>query len=126
MPASPPELLPEDRELLERLARRIVELRLETPALLTLETGRPLSLLAGQAMIFFEPFVQALFRLPDYQRVAALVERRDALESLAQMIERGADERMRKGRPPQGAAPSEARPSEREPRERLPQEPRDT
>jgi hypothetical protein len=31
-----------DRALLERLARRVVELKLETPALLTLETARPL------------------------------------------------------------------------------------
>ena len=51
-------------QLLDRLAVRIVELRLETPAILTLETARPLSLLAAQAMMFFEPFAQALFRFP--------------------------------------------------------------
>jgi len=86
-------LTEDDRALLERLARRVVELRLETPALLTLETARPLSVLAGQAMLFFEPFAQALFRLPDYRRLAALVERREAMEALAAMIERAADER---------------------------------
>ena len=83
----------DDRALLERLAKRVVELRLETPALLTLETARPLSVLAGQAMLFFEPFAQAMFRLPDYRRVAALVERRDALEALATAIEHAAAER---------------------------------
>ena len=83
----------DDRALLERLAKRVVELRLETPALLTLETARPLSVIAGQAMLFFEPFAQALFRLPDYRRVAALVERRDAMEALASLIERATDER---------------------------------
>ena len=86
-------LTDDDRALLERLARRVVELRLETPALLTLETARPLSVIAGQAMLFFEPFAQALFRLPDYRRIAALVERREAMEALAAMIERAADER---------------------------------
>ena len=86
-------LAPEDRELLARLAARVVELRLETPAILTLETARPLSVVAGQAMLFFEPFAQALFRLPDYRRLAALVERREAMEALAAMIERAADER---------------------------------
>ena len=91
-------LAPEDQALLEKLASRVVELRLETPALLTLETARPLSVLAGQAMLFFEPFAQALFRLPDYRRVAALVERRDALEALAGMIERATDERERAGK----------------------------
>jgi hypothetical protein len=88
----------DDRALLERLAKRVVELRLETAALLTLETARPLSVIAGQAMLFFEPFAQAMFRLPDYRRVAALVERRDAMEALAGMIERATDEREQAGR----------------------------
>ena len=91
-------LAPEARALLERLARRVVELRLEVPALLTIETARPLSVLAGQAMLFFEPFVQALFRFAEYRRVAALIERRDALEELARVIEHEAEERGRKGR----------------------------
>ena len=91
-------LTDDDRALLEKLARRVVELKLETPALLTLETARPLSVLAGQAMLFFEPFAQALFRFPEYRRVAALVEQREALEALAAMIERAADERERAGR----------------------------
>ena len=93
-------LTDEDRALLERLARRVVELRLETPALLTLETARPLTVLAGQAMLFFEPFAQALFRLPDYRRVAALVERREAMEALSAMIERATDEREKTGKKP--------------------------
>ena len=93
-------LTDDDRALLERLARRVVELRLETPALLTLETARPLSVIAGQAMLFFEPFAQALFRLPDYRRIAALVERRDAMEVLASLIERAADERPHAARKP--------------------------
>jgi hypothetical protein len=89
----------EDRALIERLAARIVELRLETPAILTLETARPVSLVAGQAMLFFEPIVQALFRLPDYRRFAALAERRDALEALTVAIEQAAEARERVGRP---------------------------
>jgi hypothetical protein len=46
-------------------------------------------------MLFFEPFAQALFHLPEYRRVAALVERREALEALARMIELATDERER-------------------------------
>ena len=90
--ASEPALSAEDLALLERVAQRVVELRLETPAILTLESARPLSLIAGQAMIFFEPLVQALFRITEYRRFAALVERRDALEHLSQRIEERADQ----------------------------------
>ena len=85
--ASEPELTPEDRALLERLAVRVVELHLTTPAILTLESGRPLSLLAGQTMLFFEPLAQALFGMRDLRRYAALVERREVIEIFTRMIE---------------------------------------
>ena len=92
-------LAADDQALLERLAQRVVELRLETPAILTLETARPLSVVAGQAMLFFEPFAQMLFRMNDYRRLAALIERREALEALTRLIEDGADARERASRP---------------------------
>ena len=92
MATSPPNLTPDERRVLERLADRVVELRMEVPAILTLETARPLSLLAGQTMTFFEPVVQALFRVSDYRLYASLVERRDCLELLARMIETRADD----------------------------------
>ena len=85
-------LAAEDRALLERVAVRVVELRLEVPAILTLESVRPLSFVASQAMIFFQPLVQALLRFGDYQRFAALAERRDALEVLTALIERRVEE----------------------------------
>jgi hypothetical protein len=84
-------LTPEDRALLERVAGRVVELRMEVPAILTLETLTPMSLVAGQAMVFFEPFVAAMLRLPDYRRFAALIERRETLPLLVQLIEGRAD-----------------------------------
>jgi hypothetical protein len=69
-------LTADDRALLDRVARRVVELRLEVPALLALESCRPLSLLASQSMLFFEPLVQALLRMGQYRRFALLTERR--------------------------------------------------
>ena len=89
--SSDPLITPEDRALLDRIAARLVELHLEVPALLTLEGGRPLSLLAGQTMVFFEPIVRALFRLPDYRRFALLIERRETLDILIQLVEQHAD-----------------------------------
>ena len=88
---SEPALAPEDCELLERLARRVVELRMDVPAILTLETARPLTVVASQTMVFFEPLVQSLFSFPHYRRFALLVERRDAIEYLMKTIEAEAD-----------------------------------
>lgn len=91
MASKPPELAPEDAALIDRLAARVVELRLEVPAVLALETGKPLSLLAGQTMTFFEPLVQAMFGFAEYRRFAALIERREAIEALIQSIETKAE-----------------------------------
>ena len=88
-----PALDQEDRALLDRLAARIVELRLETPAILTLESARPVALLASSSMTFFEPFVQSLFRLPEYRRFPALAGRREAMEELTRRIEALAEAR---------------------------------
>lgn len=88
---SDPAITTEDQALLARIATRIVELRLEVPALLTIEGARPLSLLAGQTMVFFEPIVGAFLRLPDYRRFAQLIERRETLEILMRLIEEHAD-----------------------------------
>ena len=93
--AKPEAFTSEDEALLDRLAARIVELRMEVPAVLALESGRSLGFLASQAMIFLEPFARALFRLPDYRRLAALIERRETVEKLTAKIEARADEAHR-------------------------------
>jgi hypothetical protein len=61
--------------------------RMTVPAILFLESVKPLSFLSSQALYFFEPMVRAFFSLPDYDRVAALLERRESLESLLVRIE---------------------------------------
>ena len=109
MASEAPALAAEDLALLERVAARVVELRLEVPAILTLESVRPLSFVASQAMIFFQPLVQALLRFSDYRRFAALAERREALETLTALIERRAEasraeRRAARAGPAKGAA----------------------
>ena len=91
-PANAESLSPEDEALLDRLAVRVVELRMEVPAILALESARPLTFVASQAMVFFEPVARALFPLPDYRRLVALVERRETVEKLIAKIEARADD----------------------------------
>lgn len=106
MASDPPPLTDEDKALLDRVATRVVELHMEVPAILALESARPLTVIAGQSLIFFEPFVLAMFRLPDYRRFATLIERRDVIEELVQRIERGEDERRQARRAAKQAARS--------------------
>ena len=92
MASEPRPLSAEDQALLDRLAARVVELHLEVPAILALETARPLTVVASQALIFFEPLIQSLFRFSDYRRITTLVERREVVESLIRRIEAAAEE----------------------------------
>ena len=82
------ERTPEDDRLLDRIAEATVRWRMTVPAILFLESVKPLSFVGSQTMYFFEPMVRALFAVPDYERVAALMERRENVEALLVAIER--------------------------------------
>jgi hypothetical protein len=86
---------PEDERLLDRLAEFAVARRMTVPAILFLESVKPLSFLGSQALYFFEPMVRALFTVPEYERFAALMERRENIEVLLVKIEEK-DEKARR------------------------------
>ena len=87
------EILPEDvseedaERILERIATEIVSRRLTAPAIFFLESCSPLSFIGSQAMIVLEPFIHAIFKLPDYRRFALMMERPENVRKLIAMIE---------------------------------------
>lgn len=89
VPPGPSEgaLRPEDERLLDRIADRVVGMSMTVPAILFLESVKPLSFVGSQALYFFEPMVRAFFTVPEYERFAALLERRETLEALLVRIE---------------------------------------
>lgn len=87
------EISEDDRALLAKLSDWLVERRLETPAVLFLESVRPLSFVGAQGMYFLEPFARAIFNVKDYERLARMLERRENLELLVRAIEDAADAR---------------------------------
>ncbi len=92
--ASEPAVLNDgDRALLDGVAARVCEWHMEVPAILTLESVKPLSLVGSQAMFFFEPIVLSLFHWPGYRRLAELIEQREHVDSLIAMIEAHAQRR---------------------------------
>ena len=77
----------EDDELIEKVARKMVNMRLTVPAIFLLESSKPLAFLGGQLLVFLEPFIQTLFNFKQYQRFAFLMENRDNWERLLRKIE---------------------------------------
>ncbi|UCE65614.1 MAG: hypothetical protein JSU85_12205 [Candidatus Zixiibacteriota bacterium] len=87
----PPEeetLSKNEQEVLFKLADFIVRKGFTVPAILTLETVKPLNYLGSQAMVFLEPFVQAVFKdISRYNTFRRMMEKRDNVERLLQKIE---------------------------------------
>jgi hypothetical protein len=77
----------EDDQLIEKVARKLVNMSLTVPAIFLLESSKPLAFLGGQLLVFLEPFIQTLFNFKQYQRFAFLMENRDNWERLLRKIE---------------------------------------
>lgn len=87
--------VPPDRrdKILNKIARKIVDLRLTPIAIVLLEANKPLSYVGSQLMVFFQPIVTSLFPFHMYEEIAALMEDRANIEQLITAIERTEDER---------------------------------
>ena len=75
------------KELIEKLAKAIVERGLSAPAILFLESVKPMNFLGSQAMLFLEPIIKVVFPYQSYSEVAILLENRGCIEQLILELE---------------------------------------
>jgi len=111
-PANPGEMSGE--ELLDAVAKRIVQMRLAVPAVFFLESSKPLSFVGSQVLVFLQPFVEAFLTVRNYQRFAHLMEDRKNVELLIRRIE----DRDEDARAEEKRAKQEARRRKREEKRR--------
>lgn len=84
----PPEGAAEDfSELSARIARKVVERQLTVPAVMLLESVKPLSFLGNQMLIFLDPMVTLVLDSRDYQKFVRMIEDRENVEKLICAIE---------------------------------------
>jgi hypothetical protein len=83
------ELTPERRkELIDKIATEVVKRGLETPAIMLLETFKPLSFIGAELAIFYLfPYIKAITTSPTVDEVTALFHDRSAVEDLIRRIE---------------------------------------
>lgn len=98
------------QDLIERIAKRVVAWRLTVPAIVILESSKPLSFLGSQILVFFEPIVQSLFDFKEYRRFYEMIEDRQNIELLIQEIEKQEErfqeeEKARKAARSKGSTP---------------------
>jgi hypothetical protein len=80
-------------ELFDKMARKIVDMRLTAVAIVMLESGKPVSFVGSQLMVFLQPFITAVFPFRQYDEITALLEERSNLELFIRTIEQLEDER---------------------------------
>ncbi|MEW5993313.1 MAG: hypothetical protein AB1744_02825 [Candidatus Zixiibacteriota bacterium] len=83
-----PSLPVEEDAVLDKVAKKVVEKRMAVPAIVFLESVKPLNFIGSQAMVFFEPIVQALFNFKDYDTFRQALEKRESIEIMLQKIEK--------------------------------------
>ena len=82
--------IPEDQQeaLLTRIATEIVRRRLTVPAILFLETCKPINFIGSQILIALNPFVSSIFNTAECQKFALIIEKDANVELLTQLIEK--------------------------------------
>ena len=106
-PAATP-LSPQDLQLLQKVADAIVSRRLETPAVLLLESSEPLNFLSSQIVQGLRPFLDLVCAPAETERLAGILERRDAVSRLVGLIQAQLDKRTPPGTTEKSAPPLQA------------------
>jgi hypothetical protein len=74
-------------QLLDDLTRRIEKMGMTAPAILFLETYKPLAFLGAQLLWFAQPFLSLGFKEADLRDLALLIEDRAGVEELLDRLE---------------------------------------
>ena len=76
-----------DKEIIDKYAKKIVDLGLGTIAILTIESVKPLNYIGSQFLYFANPLLTVFPYFKDFDRVAELIEERDNVEYFLTRIE---------------------------------------
>lgn len=83
-PVTPTE---DQKRVVERLASEVVRRGLTAPALLFLESSRPLNYIGSQLLVFCAPFAEIIFKPADYRALTTFLEHRGSVEYTCRRIE---------------------------------------
>ncbi len=74
-------------ELIEKISKFITERRMAAPAIMTIESLRPLARIGSQLMHFLAPFAEIIFNPKEYQEFAVLLENEEYVRLLIKRID---------------------------------------
>jgi hypothetical protein len=80
-------LTEQEDAVMEKIAKWVVKKQFTVPAIMFLESIKPMNFIGSQVMVFFEPVVQSVFTFKDYTVFREALEKRESVEILLQKIE---------------------------------------
>ena len=81
----------DDTVLIRKLADFVVRRDMSVPAIMFLESVRPLNFVGSQTMVFFKPILSRFFSRYEYDKMAIILEKREVVDLLIKEIEQKAD-----------------------------------
>ncbi|MDP7558781.1 MAG: hypothetical protein QF923_04840 [Candidatus Marinimicrobia bacterium] len=88
----------DQKPVVEKVCQEVIRRRMATPALIMLETFRPLNFVGSQVLHFFHPIVSAILTTEAYKHFTEFLERRGSVDYLCQRIEQLDDEMRKKNK----------------------------
>lgn len=86
--ATPPKDLTERQlMMLDKMADRVIRYRMAMPAILFLESVKPLNYVGSQAMVFLAPIVHSIFTVREYDEVQQALEHRETIAYFVDVLE---------------------------------------
>ncbi|MBT6561690.1 MAG: hypothetical protein HON76_04090 [Candidatus Scalindua sp.] len=76
-----------DIAVISKLADIVVRRNMSVPAIMFLESVRPLNFVGSQAMVFFKPVISRFFTSVEYDKLATILEKREVIDLLIIEIE---------------------------------------
>lgn len=86
-PDGPAQPTPEQQPVIDAWCRRIVEREMALPAILFLESSRPLGPLAAQSLIFLQPWFELVLDRNELRLLTSFLEKRGSFDYLCSRLE---------------------------------------
>ena len=81
----------DDTVLIRKLADFVIRRNMSVPAVMFLESVRPLNFVGSQAIVFFKPILSRFFSRVEYDRITIILEKREVVDLLIREIEQKTD-----------------------------------
>ncbi|OGM05029.1 MAG: hypothetical protein A2008_05150, partial [Candidatus Wallbacteria bacterium GWC2_49_35] len=69
-----------DQALFDRLADFVIRRKMTAPAILFLESTKPLNFIGSQFLVVMGPLIKIFFNIAEYDRIVELMEKRENVE----------------------------------------------